>query len=55
VEQTAERLVQLLRTPTLREKIGAAARETVRNNFLLSRLAEDWLDLLRYPVDQQKL
>jgi trehalose synthase len=55
VEQTAERLVQLLRTPTPREKIGAAARETVRNNFLLSRLAEDWLDLLGYPIDQQNL
>ena len=25
---------------------SAAARETVRRNFLMSRLLEDWLDLL---------
>lgn len=46
IEQTAACIVQLLRAPALREKIGAAARETVRQNFLLSRLAEDWIDLL---------
>lgn len=45
-EQTAERIVQLLQAPILRQKIGTAARESVRENFLLSRLAEDWIDLL---------
>src|SRR5256885_3859219 len=38
IEQTAELIVQLLRAPALRQKIGAAARESVRENFLLSRL-----------------
>jgi trehalose synthase len=38
--------VQLLRDPRLRKRIGAEARETVRENFLMSRLLEDWLDLL---------
>ena len=30
----------------LRERIGSRARETVCENFLMSRLLEDWLDLL---------
>ena len=46
VDQAAERIVQLLRDPGLRERIGAQARETVREKFLMSRLLEDWLDLL---------
>jgi trehalose synthase len=46
VDQAAERIVQLLRDPGLRRRIGAQARETVRENFLMSRLLEDWLDLL---------
>jgi trehalose synthase len=46
VDQAADRIVQLLRDPGLRERIGAQARETVREKFLMSRLLEDWLDLL---------
>jgi trehalose synthase len=46
VDQAAHRIVQLLRDPGLRERIGARARETVRENFLMSRLLEDWLDVL---------
>jgi trehalose synthase len=46
VDKAADRIVQLLRDRGLRERIGAQARETVRENFLMSRLLEDWLDLL---------
>jgi len=46
VDQAAERIVQVLRDPHLRERLGSCARETVRQNFLMSRLLEDWLDLL---------
>jgi trehalose synthase len=46
VEQAAERIVQLLKDAQLRERLGSRARETVRNNFLMSRLVEDWIDLL---------
>jgi trehalose synthase len=53
VKQTAERIVQLLQFPALRRQIGAAARETVRENFLLSRLAEDWIDLLGSQIDPE--
>lgn len=45
VEETAERMVQLLRDERLRRRLGAAAQETVRENFLLSRLLEQYLDL----------
>jgi trehalose synthase len=46
VEQAAECIVQLLQDARLREQLGSCARETVRKNFLMSRLAEDWIDLL---------
>ena len=50
VEQAAERMVQLLRDSGLRERLGSRAKETVRKKFLMSRLLEDWLDLLASPV-----
>src|SRR2546421_517391 len=40
VDQAADRIVQLLRDPKLRQRIGAQARETVREKFLMSRLLE---------------
>jgi len=46
VDQAADRIVQLLRDRKLRQRIGTQARETVREKFLMSRLLEDWLDLL---------
>jgi trehalose synthase len=52
--EAAARMVELLKNPELRERIGARAKESVRENFLMSRLLEDWLDLLiRYerPVN----
>jgi trehalose synthase len=30
----------------LRERLGARAKESVRKNYLMSRLLEDWIDLL---------
>jgi trehalose synthase len=35
-----------LKNPRLREQVGSRAKESVRQNFLMSRLLEDWLDLL---------
>ncbi len=46
VPETAARVVQLLKDEALRERLGAAARETVRQRFLLSRVLEQYLDLL---------
>ncbi len=45
-DQAAERIVQVLKDPQLRGRLGSHAKETVRENFLMSRLLEDWLDLL---------
>jgi trehalose synthase len=45
VEQAAERIVQLVNDGALRRRLGAAARDTVRERFLMSRLAEQYLDL----------
>jgi trehalose synthase len=46
IDQAAERIVQLLKDPGLRQRLGARAKETVRERFLMSRLVEDWVDLL---------
>ena len=45
-DQAAARIVQLIKDPGLREQVGSRAKESVRQNFLMSRLLEDWLDLL---------
>ena len=45
IEETAERIVRLIRDEKLRRDLGEAAREQVRQNFLMTRLLEDYLDL----------
>jgi trehalose synthase len=44
--EAAARIVQLLENEKLRRSLGARARETVRERFLMTRLMEDWLDLI---------
>jgi trehalose synthase len=46
VEEAASRIVQLLTDRRLRDRLGARARATVREHFLMSRLVEDWIDLI---------
>jgi trehalose synthase len=46
VGEAAQRMVQLLRDNELRRQMGAKARETVKEKFLLSRLLEQYLDLM---------
>lgn len=46
VPEAAERILDLLRNPRLRERMGANGRESVRQHFLLSRYLEDWMDLI---------
>jgi len=46
IDEAAARIVTLLQTPDLHRRMGASGRETVRRKFLLSRLAEDWIDLI---------
>lgn len=46
VEQAADRIVELLNDGDLRHRLGEQARETVRQRFLMTRLMEDWIDLI---------
>jgi trehalose synthase len=46
VEETAMRIVALLKDKALRERMGRNARESVRKRFLMTRLMEEWLDLI---------
>ncbi len=45
IEEAADRIVRLVDDPGLRERMGAEARETVRSDFLLPRLLEQYLDM----------
>ena len=46
VEETSQRIIQLVRNPKLCQEMGKKARETVRQKFLMSRFLEQYLDLL---------
>ena len=50
-QQCAQRLVELLQDPALSARIGEAARESVRQRFLLPRLALDYLNAARTHVN----
>jgi trehalose synthase len=45
VAEAAQRIVQLLKDTELRKRMGQAARETVRQRFLMIRLLEQYVDL----------
>src|SRR5437588_11517020 len=45
VEQAATRIVQLLKDKKLRDQMGERARRTVREEFLVPRYVEQYLDL----------
>ena len=47
VEEAAARLLQLLRNPDLRRRLGEKARETVKEKFLLTSYLERYLDLFK--------
>ncbi len=56
VDETAECIVKLLKNRKLREQFGKAARETVCQKFLMTRLMEQYLDLFQsfYTTYQMK-
>lgn len=47
VDETAQRILKLLRDEKLRRKMGRKARKTVVENYLMSRLLENYLDMIR--------
>ncbi len=46
IEETSQRIVQLVQDESLRKRLGEQARTKVREKFLMTRLMEDWLDLI---------
>ncbi len=46
IEETTEKIVTLVEDPDLREEMGHKARESVRDDYLMIRLLEQYLDLL---------
>lgn len=46
-EGAAKRIIQLLKNPKLAQKIGKAAHESARKNFLMPRLLRDYLKLFK--------
>ncbi len=46
IEETAERIVQLIKDKKLREKLGINAKESVKKKYLLSSYLEKYLDLI---------
>ncbi|MFA5316138.1 MAG: glycosyltransferase [Dehalococcoidales bacterium] len=47
IEECADKLVYLLKRPEERKRLGEIGRETVRQNFLLTRLARDELKFIK--------
>jgi len=45
VEETAQRIVQVLNDDDLRRRLGYEAKESVRARFLMTQLLENWMDL----------
>ncbi|CCA93132.1 glycosyl transferase, group 1 [Novosphingobium sp. PP1Y] len=46
IGEAAERIVQIPKDPELARMLGKKAKETVRERFLMTRLMEEWLDLV---------
>jgi len=46
IDEAAKQIVRVIKDSNLRSTMGRKARETVKNRFLMSRLMEDWLDLM---------
>jgi trehalose synthase len=45
-EQFGERIVEILKNPSLAREMGTKGKETVRKKFLITRLLSDYLELL---------
>jgi trehalose synthase len=46
ISEAVEKIVTLIEDPDLREEMGQKARESVRDDYLMIRLLEQYLDLL---------
>ena len=46
IEAAGACMARLIGDPMLRQSMGRRAKERVRRHFLMTRLLEDWLDLM---------
>jgi trehalose synthase len=46
-EETAERVVQIIKNKKMADEIGEKAHQTVKKNFLMPRLLQDYLKLFK--------
>jgi len=53
--EAAEKTVELVKDSNLREKIGTAARKSVKENFLMPRLLRDYLRLFKNLDEEGKI
>jgi len=49
-QETAKRIVQIIKNPALAEKMGKNAHQTVKEKFLMPRLLRDYLKLFKELV-----
>jgi trehalose synthase len=55
IDEAASHIGGLLRDPRMRKNMGRGARQRVLRHFLLTRLLEDWLDVIAdLTVDRQR-
>ena len=49
-QELAKRIIQLIKNPKLAEKLGKAAKETVKEKFLIPRLLKDYLKVFKEVI-----
>ena len=47
----AKKIIEILKDPEAYKEVGKKGKEKVRNNFLITRLLGDYLDLLNETLD----
>ncbi len=50
IDGCADRVVEILKNPSLNKQMGHCARESVREKFLITRLLGDYLDIAHYVM-----
>lgn len=52
IQGFADMIVKILQDPSLANEVGKKGKESVRRNFLITRLLSDYLDLLEYIFEK---
>jgi trehalose synthase len=52
IEQAARRVIELIKSPRLRSRLGKAGKRTVVQRFLMTRLMEEWMDVIGHTLGE---